>query len=91
MSQIPVPTTGRMVYYVAYGTPGGEYKPGAERAAVVSQVNEDGTVGLVILNPTGLFFNISVKFDQETKKPGTWHWMPYQLQTAGTRHPDVKP
>lgn len=24
----------------------------------------------------------TVSFDQETKRPGTWHWMDYQLQTA---------
>lgn len=76
------PTVGRLVYYVAYGTPGGEYKAGAERAAVITQVNADGTVGLCILNPTGMFFTVSVKNDQDGKAPGTWHWMPYQVGQA---------
>ena len=85
--------TGRMVYYVAYGTPGGEYPAGVERAAVVTEVpaigqggnayadcqviDEHGTqttIGLCILNPTGLFFARGVKYD-ENNAPGTWHWM----------------
>ncbi len=80
MEQLPTPTIGRVVYYVAYGTPGGEYKAGVERPAVITQVNADGTVGLFIMNPTGVFFNTSVKLDQETKAPGTWHWMTFQVQ-----------
>lgn len=64
---------GRIVHYVAYGTPGGEY-PSVCRAAVVSEVNHDtNEVGLVVLNPTGLFFNRGVQFSEENK-PGTWHW-----------------
>lgn len=85
--------TGRMVYYVAYGTPGGEYPSGVERAAVVTEVPKIGeggdsyaecqeidsegtqtTIGLCILNPTGLFFTRGVRFNTEGK-PGTWHWM----------------
>lgn len=72
--------TGRMVYYVAYGTPGGEYPAGVERAAVVTEVNvstpsgEESVVGLCILNPTGLFFTRRVKYDA-AGAPGTWHWM----------------
>jgi hypothetical protein len=68
------PSIGRMVHYVAYGTPGGEYKAGAHRAAVITQVNEDGTVGLFIMNPTGVFFPTSVMGDQTGNQPGTWHW-----------------
>lgn len=67
--------TGRMVYYTAYGTPGGEYPAGVERAAVITEVAPAGTdVGLCIFNPTGLFFTRGVKYD-ENKAPGTWHWM----------------
>jgi hypothetical protein len=55
------PTVGRVVHYQSYGTPGGEFLP-EPRAAVVSEVNSDPNpgelVGLVVLNPTGLFFNL---------------------------------
>jgi len=72
--------TGRIVYYVAYGTPGGEFPAGVERAAVVTEVpgaidqNGNPLIGLCVLNPTGLFFNRGVRYD-EAGAPGTWHWM----------------
>lgn len=51
------PSVGRIVHYVSYGTPGGEY-PSLCRAATVTEI--DGTdptrVGLCVQNPTGLFF-----------------------------------
>lgn len=31
----------------------------------------------------------SLHYSQDDHRPGTWHWMPYQIQTAGTRHPDT--
>lgn len=68
------PSVGRVVHYQAYGTPGGEYKS-VPRAATITQVNEDGSVGLCIFNPTGLFFPTSVKFS-ETPTPGHWNWPP---------------
>ena len=68
------PSIGRHVHYLAFGTPGGEYPAGAHRHAEITQVNDDGTVGLFIVNPTGIFFNISVEEDQFMQKPGTWHW-----------------
>ena len=68
-----VPSIGRIVHYVSYGTPGGEY--GKEcRAAIVTQVNDDGTVGLAVLNPTGMFFNPSIMADHTENQGGTWHW-----------------
>ncbi len=88
------PTVGRIVHYQAYGTPGGEY-PCIERAAVVTQVdipNEDPmTVGLAILNPTGMFFNPAIKFSEEPK-PGCWSWMPFQKaqQQESITKPDTK-
>ena len=69
-----IPTVGRMVYYKSYGTPKGEYKP-EDRAAVVTAVNENGTIDLCVLNPTGLFFNQHVKNGEEG---GQWDWMPFQ-------------
>lgn len=72
------PTVGRIVHYVSYGTPGGEY--GSEcRAAVITAV--DGKqpasaqilVSLCVLNPTGAFFNEHVRYD-DNALGGTWHW-----------------
>ena len=31
------------------------------------------TVGLCVLNPTGLFFNRGILYDAD-RKPGSWHW-----------------
>ncbi|WP_027947206.1 hypothetical protein [Amycolatopsis taiwanensis] len=77
------PSVGRIVHYVSYGTPGGEYKSEC-RAAIVTEVTEhpdaDGTVGLCVLNPTGQFFNRNVAHAQDkaagaSDHPGgTWHW-----------------
>lgn len=62
-----VPSVGRIVHYVSYGTPGGEY-PKACRAAVITAVPdvgipEGGAVGLCVLNPTGQSFNPSIPHD----------------------------
>lgn len=85
------PTVGRIVHYVSYGTPGGEYKSEC-RAAVVTEtpegVEDPQTIGLCVLNPTGMFFNRSVPchegdtgYDhtggeilQRSYRGGTWHW-----------------
>jgi hypothetical protein len=71
------PSVGRIVHYVSYGTPNGEYKPEC-RAAIIAAVKE-GQEGLaescdlVIFNPGGLFFH-ECPHDEEDKKGGTWHW-----------------
>lgn len=77
------PSVGRIVHYVSYGTPGGEY-PSTCRAAVITEVTEhpdaDGAVGLAVLNPTGAFFDRSVPHAEDKaagadRHPGgTWHW-----------------
>ncbi len=77
------PSVGRIVHYVAYGTPGGEFPSGVCRAAIVTEVAglgdqslaPDGTptIGICVANPTGLFFNRAI-FHDAAKKPGTWHW-----------------
>jgi hypothetical protein len=79
------PSVGRVVHYVSYGTPGGEY-PSACRAAIVTDVDDYqepatndaglhiGHVSLAVLNPEGMFFNRSVRQDEELKRGGTWHW-----------------
>jgi hypothetical protein len=67
------PSIGRIVHYVAYGTPGGEYKP-EHRAAIITQILSDrDVVGLCVLNPTGIFFNVRVEYDPFLSS-GTWHW-----------------
>ncbi|OPC83021.1 hypothetical protein B4N89_20630 [Embleya scabrispora] len=86
----PAPTVGRIVHYVSYGTPGGEYTSQC-RAAIVTEVpayrtdephdgcpNDGGTgcwaVGLCVLNPTGMFFNRDIIQDETEHAGGTWHW-----------------
>lgn len=65
---MPVPAVCRMVHYVSYGTPGGEYQS-ACRAAVITEmpaVDRHAVYGisLCVLNPTGLFFNEEVHYDE---------------------------
>jgi len=67
------PTVGRIVHYVSYGTPKGEFTS-QHRAAIVTQVNADGTLSLAVLNPTGLFFDLAVMGDDTENQGGTWHW-----------------
>lgn len=54
------PSVGRVVHYVAHGTPiredGTQMFPAACRAATVTEVDGD-KVGLAVLNPTGMFFH----------------------------------
>lgn len=83
------PSVGRIVHYVSYGTPGGEYTSQC-RAAVVTGVPEGAlppvdaehaetwdsnalVVDLAVLNPTGLFFNRCAQ-DEHDRRGGTWHW-----------------
>jgi hypothetical protein len=68
------PTVGRIVHYVSYGTPKGEYESTC-RAAIVAETftTDNEEVGLCVLNPTGIFFN-TVLHDENRKGPGTWHW-----------------
>lgn len=73
------PSVGRMVHYVSYGTPGGEYTSQC-RAATITEVSHDGpdlhgpVVSLAVLNPTGMFFNQDVTQDEARHAGGTWHW-----------------
>lgn len=83
------PSVGRVVHYVSYGTPPGpEGLQAFEskcRAAIVADVHDIGgpygntedlpnePVDLVVLNPTGLFFN-DAEHDEHGKRGGTWHW-----------------
>lgn len=81
----PQPSVGRVVHYVSYGTPGGEY-PSVCRAAIITDVdnyqepnlsddgNHIGHVALAVLNPEGMFFNRSVSHCEDDHRGGTWHW-----------------
>jgi hypothetical protein len=71
------PSVGRIVHYVAYG---GEFPAGVCRAAVITDVDDltpnprcSSTISVVVLNPTGLFFNHGIIQD-DAKTPGSWHW-----------------
>ena len=67
------PTVGRIVHYQAFGTPGGEFKS-MPRAAVITDVHDNGEIGICVLNPTGIFFN-RVKLVEEPT-PGCANWPP---------------
>lgn len=71
-------SVGRIVHYVAYGTPKGEFPANVCRAAIVTEVPTDGReaelASVCVVNPTGLFFNQHLPHDETTKAPGTWHW-----------------
>lgn len=82
------PTVGRVVYCVLPK----EFKRGGEiRPAIIVRVNQ-GSCNLSVLldGPNdaegGLAAEAewmgSVAFDQDTKLPGTWHWMPFQVGQA---------
>ena len=95
------PSVGRIVHYVSYGTPGGEY--GKEcRAAIVTQVNGAGAdeherVGVAVLNPSGMFFHEDLpELDPAAHgyKGGTWHWPEREPQDESPKiyvSPDLSP
>jgi hypothetical protein len=64
-----IPSVARMVHYVSHGSLDGTY-PMACRAAVVTEVTQhpeaDPTVGLCVMNPTGLFLNPAIPCDLGT-------------------------
>lgn len=77
------PSVGRIVHYVSHGTPvrpdGSQAFTSECRAAIVTEVSDDDTVGLCVLNPTGQFFNRGVTQDEGDENDkgrwgGTWHW-----------------
>jgi hypothetical protein len=63
------PSVGRVVHYVSYGTPGGEYTKEC-RAAIITETDTSDTVGLCVLNPTGQFFNRTVPYHDGAETPG---------------------
>ena len=79
------PSVGRIVHYVSYGSPNGEFKP-EHRAAVVTQIHPgetdpqgnvtpvDNAVKVCVLNPTGIFFSEWLYEDPTGTIGGSWHW-----------------
>lgn len=66
------PSVGRIVHYVSYGTPGGEYTSQC-RAAVVTAIADPQLprlASLAVLNPEGMFFNQDVPYDDGQGTPG---------------------
>lgn len=73
------PSVGRIVHYVSYGTPGGEYQSEC-RAAIITAVHRKAPadrnvyVDLAVLNPGGVFFDHGLPQDEDVHLGGTWHW-----------------
>lgn len=67
------PSVGRIVHYVSYGTPRGEFASKCRAAIVAEVAGPPGSASLVVLNPTGVFFNVCSQ-DEDEKRAGTWHW-----------------
>jgi hypothetical protein len=51
----------------------GNYKPGESVPLGDPTIIPTGVVGLCVLNPTGIFFNRGIPYDED-KAPGSWHW-----------------
>jgi hypothetical protein len=86
------PSIGRIVHYVSYGTPGGEYNSEC-RAAVITEVDpfvdRDSAqhVGLCVLNPTGQFFNRAVPYHEgDTGHDHAGEEIPARSYPGGTWH-----
>lgn len=73
-----MPTIGRFVHYVSRGSLDGKFPPTC-RAATVTEVGEDGVVGLCVFNPGGIFFHQlsdgGCAYDDGPQPAGgSWHW-----------------
>lgn len=91
------PSVGRIVHYVSFGTPNGEYRSEC-RAAVVTEVGEiwvpvgedkpAGTpVSLAVLNPAGMFFNQGVmQHDGDAGHDHAGDEIPQRSYPGGTWH-----
>ncbi len=88
------PSVGRIVHYVSYGTPGGEYTSEC-RAAVVAAVpaatwqedlGEGQPLDLVVLNPMGLFFNRAEHHEGDVGHDHAGEEIPARSYRGGTWH-----
>ena len=72
VSPAPMPTVGRIVFYVPY--PGVTKYPVVP--AIVVFVHEDNTIDIKSFGAYSAdFIQQDINYD-ETKEPGTWHWPP---------------
>jgi hypothetical protein len=76
-----IPSVGRIVHYVAFGTPNGEYEAGKHRAAIITEVFTkdigeiyENVVSLCVFHPTGMQFVLNVTIDPTGTHSGSWHW-----------------
>lgn len=95
------PSVGRIVHYVSYGTPGGEYRSEC-RAAVVAGVpvgalpladsehaemwDSDAIICDLVLNPTGLFFNRCPYHEGDVGHDASGAEIPARSYHGGTWH-----
>lgn len=70
-----VPEIGKIVYYMRFGSPGGEHKAEMSPAIITKVLNDEtGECQLFVMNPNGLYFN-PTPFSI-VPKAGHWSW-PY--------------
>jgi hypothetical protein len=71
------PSIGRIVHYTNLGDRDGKYPPTVQ-AAMITGVNDDGTVALHVFYKTGQFDLASCKFTEAVagteKARGCWSW-----------------
>lgn len=68
------PSIGRIVHYTNLGDQDGKYPP-TTQAAIVTGLNDDGTVSLHVFYKTGQFDLASCAYDADGAR-GTWRWPP---------------
>lgn len=75
----PPPSVGRIVHYTNLGDRDGKYPPQVQ-AALITGVNDDGTVSLKVFYKTGLFDCDGIAFTPALAgtEParGKWSWPP---------------
>lgn len=69
------PSLGRIVLF--------KYSGGLQVPAVITALNEDGTINLFVFDSTGSLYNI-----QYGEADGQWDWLPYTKQAAGAKSSD---
>lgn len=68
------PTVGRIVHYTNLGDKDGRYPPETQ-AAIITGLNDDGSVALKIFYRTGIFDMPSVPYSVLPER-GHWSWPP---------------
>lgn len=83
MNRPQVPTIGRVVHYLSYGTPVREDRsqdyPSECRAAMITDVGGEELPGwwvlsLAVFSPDGIFLSRVTTYDPSGTRGGTWHW-----------------